>query len=410
LDTPRLRIGFGGLEMPCFVVSVPFDNDGNKNVQDQFRVISSKLSTRPTHFEVPNLKVGTLDNLMECSDDLFKIDGQVESITFKILNMLEEISGSTDLANVTKPGGTGSGQTQSVEEYLVKFQWNDAQYPINKPLKQLIQSIQEQVTKGEENIRSRYSDYNEIKTRLASIKKKSGGSLAVKPVASIIKSWYRQHGEDGPVQSDSLTTLFVAVPSAEEKRWLKEYTTINGTPIMFEIQKGKVSELTGVVPDSSKCIAKEADYCLYNVIVMHKVVDSYKQALRENKYMIREYLPDEEVTDEAYADLSEQADKKKNALVRWLMNTFSESYSGWIHLKSIRVFVESILRFGLPPDFVPMLFHVDSAKEKAVRKQLGSMYQKLNPKKYAMDDESDSFQALEQQYPYVSLKIKGVRE
>ena len=26
---------------------------------------------------------------------------------------------------------------------MVKFQWNDAQYPVNKPLKQLIQSIQE---------------------------------------------------------------------------------------------------------------------------------------------------------------------------------------------------------------------------------------------------------------------------
>ena len=92
----------------------------------------------------------------------------------------------------------------------------------------------------------------------------------------------------------------------EEKRWQKEYTTINGTPIMFEIQKGKVTDLTGVVPDSSKCIAKEADYCLYNVIVMSKVVDSYKQSLRENKFHVREYLPEEEVTDEAFADLNEQ--------------------------------------------------------------------------------------------------------
>ena len=30
------------------------------------------------------------------------------------------------------------------------------------------------VTKGEENIRSKYSDYNDIRTKLASIKKKSG--------------------------------------------------------------------------------------------------------------------------------------------------------------------------------------------------------------------------------------------
>ena len=50
----------------------------------------------------------------------------------------------------------------------------------------------------------------------------------------------------------------------------------------------------------------------------------------------------------------------QNTLIRWLKNTFSESYSGWIHLKAIRVFVESILRYGLPPNFVAILFNVCS--------------------------------------------------
>lgn len=45
---------------------------------------------------------------MECSDDLFKIDTNVESITFKILHTLEEISGSSDLALVTKPSQGGA--------------------------------------------------------------------------------------------------------------------------------------------------------------------------------------------------------------------------------------------------------------------------------------------------------------
>ena len=48
----------------------------------------------------------------------------------------------------------------------------------------------------------------------------------------------------------------------------------------------------------------------------------------------------------------------QNNLVRWLKNAFSECYGGWIHLKAIRVFVESILRYGLPPNFVAMLFNV----------------------------------------------------
>ena len=44
---------------------------------------------------------------MECSDDLFKIDTQVEGVTFKILHILEDISGSSDLAVVTKAGAQG---------------------------------------------------------------------------------------------------------------------------------------------------------------------------------------------------------------------------------------------------------------------------------------------------------------
>ncbi|KAF8926848.1 hypothetical protein BGZ52_005117, partial [Haplosporangium bisporale] len=31
---------------------------------------------------------------------------------------------------------------------------------------------------------------------------------------------------------------------------------------------------------------------------------------------------------------------------------FGEVFQAWTHLKSLRVFVESVLRYGLPPDFV----------------------------------------------------------
>eukprot|EP00670_Eutreptiella_braarudii_P006432 CAMPEP_0174287608 /NCGR_PEP_ID=MMETSP0809-20121228/16585_1 /TAXON_ID=73025 ORGANISM="Eutreptiella gymnastica-like, Strain CCMP1594" /NCGR_SAMPLE_ID=MMETSP0809 /ASSEMBLY_ACC=CAM_ASM_000658 /LENGTH=375 /DNA_ID=CAMNT_0015384245 /DNA_START=116 /DNA_END=1243 /DNA_ORIENTATION=- len=370
-------------------------------------MVCSKLSARPCSFEVPPLKVGTLDNLMECSDDLFKIDTQVEGVTFKILHILEDISGSSDLAVVTKAGAQGQQISEPTDEYLANFRWNEAQLPINKPLKTLIQQILETVMKAEENIRTKLQDYNEIRTKLQNIKKKSGGSLAVKPVATQIKEWYKRHQEDGPIETEALTTLFVAVPSSDEKKWLKEYATLGGTPLAYEASKGVMTEMSGIVPDSSKLIARESDYCLFNVILMRKVVDSYKQALRENKIIVREYLPEEEVSDEALQDLNTQADTKKNNLVRWLKNAFSECYGGWIHLKAIRVFVESILRYGLPPNFVAMLFNVDSKKEKDARKQLGVMYASLSPKKYGLDEETDSFQALEQQYPYVSLKVKA---
>jgi V-type H+-transporting ATPase subunit C len=50
-------------------------------------------------------------------------------------------------------------------------------------------------------------------------------------------------------------------------------------------------------------------------------------------------------------------DKKKQfgPLVRWLKVNFGESFTAWIHVKALRVFVESVLRFGLPVNFQGMV-------------------------------------------------------
>merc|ERR1712008_237172 len=42
-------------------------------------------------------------------------------------------------------------------------------------------------------------------------------------------------------------------------------------------------------------------------------------------------------------------------LVRWLKVNFSECFMAWIHVKALRVFVESVLRYGLPVNFQGMV-------------------------------------------------------
>jgi len=45
-------------------------------------------------------------------------------------------------------------------------------------------------------------------------------------------------------------------------------------------------------------------------------------------------------------------------LKKWLTTNFSEAFEAWIHLKALRVFVESVLRYGLPPNFAAIIFQV----------------------------------------------------
>jgi V-ATPase subunit C len=48
----------------------------------------------------------------------------------------------------------------------------------------------------------------------------------------------------------------------------------------------------------------------------------------------------------------------QNELVRIAKSAFSDTFQAWTHLKAIRVFVESVLRYGLPPEFVSAVIKV----------------------------------------------------
>jgi V-type H+-transporting ATPase subunit C len=50
--------------------------------------------------------------------------------------------------------------------------------------------------------------------------------------------------------------------------------------------------------------------------------------------------------------------------VRWCRAHYGEVYAGWIHLKVIKGFVESVLRYGLPVDFLSVFVEPNMKREK----------------------------------------------
>ena len=42
----------------------------------------------------------------------------------------------------------------------------------------------------------------------------------------------------------------------------------------------------------------------------------------------------------------------KGRVVFWLQTAYAEVFLRWVHLKALRAFVESVLRYGLPPQFM----------------------------------------------------------
>ena len=84
-------------------------------------------------------------------------------------------------------------------------------------------------------------------------------------------------------------------------------------------------------------------------------------------------------------------------------------FSAWIHLKAIRLYVESVLRYGLPVSFTAMLLEPQRNKEQKLRAELKNLYGKLaggNVNLAAAENEPDiSGLTTGEFYAYVSLSI-----
>jgi hypothetical protein len=169
-------------------------------------------------------------------------------------------------------------------------------------------------------------------------------------------------------------------------------------------------QVNAVIPGSEMEVAEDGDYTLYRVVLFKSARLSFEMDCNSKmsvRVIVRDYayqdgLKDQEEQEEA--KLSREEEHSKQQLKRWLMTTFSEAYRAWIHLKIVRVFVESVLRYGLPPKFCAMLIKPGRHEDK-VRKVLNSQYECLQPKGIDNKD-SESPHNAGVFYPYVDIEIK----
>ena len=134
--------------MVYWLVSIPAppaEADACGNSLQEDTTYQSDLSVN-FHFKVPDFRVGTLDTLLGLSDDLLKVNSSVEGTVNKIRRQLFELQSSA----VSGGGGeeaeeAGSGgalvEGTSPVDYLQHFEWQEAKFPVKRPLKQTIGAI-----------------------------------------------------------------------------------------------------------------------------------------------------------------------------------------------------------------------------------------------------------------------------
>lgn len=347
-------------------------------------------------FQVPLLKVGSLDVLLDCSESLAKLDNLGEQIAMRHIALLEEVSGKPR-ADVATVQPSGQSTEVDINTYLTAFQWDEAKFQSNKPIKVLIAMLQKDLHRADDGTKAKLSEYTEVKTKWMNFEKKRSGTLASKPLGDLVRPWAaKDRSGESYVNTEHLTTLFVVMPKGDQAAWEKEYPNLDGS------QPGAGM----VVPGSSQLVAKEDDLVMVSVVLFKRVADDFKSRCRLRKWTVRDYDPATELSAEDAAKLEAHKSSMQSRFEQWLKGAFSEVFMTWAHIKAVRLFDEALLRYGLPPQFSSMLVQVSASQEKALRRDLGAAYKHLESK-YGADDTPDGG-ALELRYPYVSLVVPNI--
>jgi V-type H+-transporting ATPase subunit C len=346
-------------------------------------------------FEVPSLSVGTLDTLINLSDELGKTDTLVEAIVRKIEKSAHEL---TERKSVDLSVG-GVPPTR----YVQQFAWDSARFPSRRPLKELVQLIAGGAAAIEEELKQLGQTYGDKLAALSEAKRRKTGNLLSVDLNDVLTPEIMRSVT--VVDTEYLTTLFVAVPKVMKENfestvesigkdlvgyggpdWARDPTKL-GQPTNFGSHIDRHAKRgSPVVPNSAKLIHSDEDSLLYTVTVLKTqyeagffqngefqngktvdLVEGFAKACKERRFVVRsDFHWDPSQANKSSVQLEQlrvEVDGMKSALIRWCKNHYGDAFVAWMHIMVIRVFVESVLRYGLPVDFTAVLYKVHSGKE-----------------------------------------------
>lgn len=370
------------------MISVPSE----RNPEHVLTILSNHLAKYPGlasswPFSIPmNLKVGTLDVLVGLAEEFSKLELYSESVTRKVVHYMGEIL--EDQRHMLEDNLTVGGATPLT--YVTKFQWDAAKFPIKQTLRALHDNMSEQLTRIDSDLRTKAAAYNAVKGNLQTMERKQTGSLVTRNLADIVKK------EQFVLGSEYLQTILIVVPKHIYPQWESTYA--------------KLTDM--VVPGSSERIYEDQDNGLWTVTLFRKMADDFAQRARESKFIPRDFVYDEKKIEEDKHQLTKLVSDKKRQfplLFRWLKMNFGESFTMMMHVKALRVFVESVLRYGLPVDFQAMILKPNKKSQKRLRDVLGQLYGHLDNMSASniKDDEyTPTGMSSGEYYPYVSINVE----
>lgn len=323
-------------------------------------VAGDNVATVP--FKIPEFKTGTLDTLVRQADELAKLESNCAATVTKISDSLKSLLDSDE----EKISQQKKVNDKPADQYLRSFSWNKIKYRTDRPLIELIDSLRKELLSIDNDVKAKITQYNQVKTSLNTLVRKQTGNLSTKSLTSIVNPSLLVR------DSEHLETHLIAVPINEKKAFLQKYETIS--PM--------------VVPRSSIEVAQDKEFSLFTVTTFKKHSLEFQNKCRESKWTPRTYKHVSGGKEEEQKEIDQVGKNERKVwgeALRLSRTGWSESVMVWIHILTLRVFVESVLRYGLPLNFECALIKTNQKSARKAKSALDSAFSYLGGNAFVRD-------------------------
>ena len=262
-----------------------------------------------------------------------------------------------------------------------------------RPLGETVGAITESIAKLEEDLKLRLGEHGAARAALAAVARRATGSLAVRDLGPHLASL----PAESIIDTENLVTLAAVVPRGSVREWVGSYETLTDW----------------VVPRSGALACEDPDYALFTVTLFRRVVEPFKAAARGLGVQVRDIEGESGGGGDGGASTAEHAaalradlEAKRVSLAAWCAAAYGEAFAAWAHVCAVRLFVESVLRYGLPPNLLPVLVRPRPKAGPRLRKVLAGLFGGGAPAKYcAGGDGEGGGEAGGEFHPYVSFTL-----
>lgn len=313
-------------------------------------------------------KFGASDNLHKLTDDLAKYDSQTEGCLRRVERQYIETFETEQEKQAVEQDGDNHfqvytrGDATRLDAFLrAGWSWDEAKYPAQRSLQKNLEHLLECVQKLDEDCRGHGSAYSDVKLQKNALtKQREGVTFPTRDLVDLLHPGVVHEGDF--VETEHLTTLIVILARGQEvefKNWYEnpKMTSIRMKDGKEEEQVDRIEPPQTVIPSSAQQFnfpegPEDKDgNTVWRVVLFKSCKDKFQSLARQNKFTVRDF----EYNPSALTDLEKkrqavelEATEKLQSLTKFCQLAWSDVFTAWLHIKALRLFVESTLHFGVP--------------------------------------------------------------